>query len=305
MEDILAVIDILFVPVLVLLVAVVVRVSRQRSTTLVLKKFSLAATPLPTPEPTVSIVGRMEGVIAFLLSISGFSPITRFTIAGTELRCQSTSLSGQRAQFIPLSCVSNVSAGVHKPISSLLWAGVFTFGGIYYSLHERSWAPLATSLLFAITFVAHYFLSKKFFIEVHSNGGPPIALLFTPNVIEGVPINVDKALEVAAVIRDMVLSQGRTIGVVDPPEELESETPTEYVPDEQPFETSQVPEPTHETEYNEDYERSAERLYREARDMAQSGQRNRAISVLKEVVRQFPGSQASKLALRALEQAGG
>ena len=223
------------------------RFSRNCASTLVLQKFTLAAPPLPLPDPTVEIVGRMQGIVAFVLSLMGFSPITRLTLAGSELRCQSTSLFGQRSHFIPLRCVSSCAAGVHKPIAAIVWAIVITIAAIYVSFEIGSWAPIAIGLVIAVVLTAVYVLTKKFFIEVYPHGGPAIALLFKPNVIEGVPIDVDKALAVVAVIRDMILHQGeaQSAHIVpsasdSPPREVEP--PRWAVPPEPKEETEEIAE---------------------------------------------------------------
>ena len=52
---------------------------------LVIHKFSISTQPLPMPTPTVEIVGRRRGIVAFFLSLIGFSPITRFILAGNQL----------------------------------------------------------------------------------------------------------------------------------------------------------------------------------------------------------------------------
>ena len=107
----------------------------------------------------MEIVGRVQGVVAFVLSLLGFSPITRFTIAGAELRCQSSSLFGQRSQFIPLRCLATMAAGIHKPIATLVWAAMFVLLGFYISFAMGSWGPIAIALIFAIACVVSYVLS--------------------------------------------------------------------------------------------------------------------------------------------------
>lgn len=282
-------------PLLLLAIVALVgsRLSRNRASTLVLQKFTLSSTPRPLPHPTVEIVGRMQGIVAFTLSLMGFSPVTRFTIAGTELRCQSSSLFGQRSQFIPLRCVATVAAGVHKPISALVMAMVFTFFGVYMSFAYGSWAPVAIALLIAIALLASYFLTKKFFIEVHSNGGPPISLLFKPNVIEGVPIDVEQALAVVSVIRDLVLQQGTPAATNDP---------HTVAPQQAPHDPPLPQSINQQAAYG--FETSADRLFAEARELAQAGQREQAITVLQEIVRRFPETPEAQQARRSLQKSG-
>jgi hypothetical protein len=274
-----------------------VRLSRNRVSTVVLQKFTLSTSPLPQPHPTVELVGRMQGIVAFVLSLMGFSPITRFTIAGTELRCESSSLFGQRSQFIPLRSVSSLAAGVQKPISAIVWAVFITVLGVYVSLVFRSWAPIAIALISVIALVILYVLTKKFFIEVHSHGGPPIALLFKPNVIEGVPINVEEALAVVAVIRDMVLQQGTPASTSGPPP-----LPVQqrlHEPELPPFAAQH--QQSEEGKVGEDL---ASEFLAEARRQAQSGQRQQAISILQQIIQRFPASPAADQARHSLQKIG-
>lgn len=269
------------------------RLSRNRVSTLVLQKFTLAASPLPMPHPTVEIVGRLQGIVAFTLSLMGFSPITRLTLAGNELRCQSSSLFGQRSHFIPLRCVSSCAAGVHKPIAAIVWAVLITITAIYVSFESGSWAPTAIGLVIAVALTTVYVLTKKFFIEVHPHGGPAIALLFKPNVIEGVPIDVDKALAVVAVIRDMILHQG--------------EAPSgDMVPSVSDHQSHGVEPPrwAAPAKAEEETEDIAEQRFAEARQLAQANRRREAILLLQEIVQRYPETHAAQQARRSLEKIG-
>lgn len=269
------------------------RFSRNRASTLVLQKFTLAASPLPLPHPTVEIVGRLQGIVAFILSLMGFSPITRLTLAGSELRCQSSSLFGQRSHFIPLRCVSSCAAGVHKPIAAIVWAVLITIAAIYVSFKSGRWAPIAIGLVIAVALAAVYVLTKKFFIEVHPHGGPAIVLLFKPNVIEGVAIDVEEALAVAAVIRDMILQQGETRS----PDVLPS------APD-HPSREAEPPQWPAQLESEEETEEMARKRFAEARQLSQSGHRQQAISILQEIVEVFPTTDVAQQARRSLQKAG-
>ena len=134
--------------VLVALSAIVgMRLASSRSSTLVLQEFNVDRLPSRRTRKEVEIVGRLQGIIAFCLSLLGFSPITRFFIAGSELRCESSSLFGQRLQFIPLRSVSNVSAGVHKPFAALVFAGLLPFFGVYLLVVTESWIGVGLCLL--------------------------------------------------------------------------------------------------------------------------------------------------------------
>ncbi len=256
-----------------------------RGSTLVLQKFDIAVAPVPPAVPTVEIVGRAQGFFAFLLSLLGLSPVTRFLIAGTELRCQSSSLFGERMQFIPLRCVSNITAGVHKPISALFVALVVFLTSIYIAASDEG-APeaffIGAGMSVVLLFV--YFLSKRFYIEVHAMGGDPISLVFKPNVIEGVPINIERALMVVAVIRDLVVSHGEAGGGT-------------YSAAAAGFAAEPV--------WEEAGDDPAAQMYARARRYVQKGERQQALDLLEILIRKYPQSEAAEKARRALEQQRG
>ena len=273
------------------------RYARNRTSTLVIQKFHIAVEPLPTSNPTVEIVGRMQGLLAFLLSLLGFSPITKFTISGSELRCQSTSLFGQRSQFIPLRCVSTMAAGIHKPISAVVWAGFVVMFGSYTSSFMGSWIPFFIALVAAVMLVVRYVLSRKFFIEVYAQGGPPISLLFQPNVLEGVPIDVDQALEVVDVIRDLILHEG---SAAPSPSPRTSPPLPVYV--EAPYEASAWASPN--SAAPDDDDAQARTLLAQARQFVQNGDKPRAVAILQEIVRRFPRTETADQARRNLQKRG-
>ncbi|MDA0835776.1 MAG: hypothetical protein O2955_15460 [Planctomycetota bacterium] len=288
--------------------------------TLVLQKFTLNAIPRQAIRPTVEIVGRMQGIIAFILTLMGFSPITRFTIAGDELRCETTSVFGQSSQYIPLRCIATFAAGIRKPISAIIWAALFIISGLIISVQQETMTPLAVMLIIAIGMIVVYFLTKKFYIEVYAIGGPPIILLFKPNVIEGVPIDEKRALDVVNTIRDMILGEKHT-DVVNIPDESYGD-----LPDANPFASSAIPDTASSSfetldEYNdvnhqelintvddieqeEDSELVAKELYVHARKLAKSGRKGDAIDLLKEIVRRFPHSGTADQARRTLQKSG-
>lgn len=281
-------------PFIVLILSIIgAGMNRNRASTLVVQKFSLSKAPRATAEPAVEIVGRMQGVIAFVLSLMGYSPVTRFTIAGAELRCESSSLFGRKFQQIPLRCVATMAAGIHKPIAALILAVFFVILGFSMYFSTSSLIPLAIfGALSAISGVA-YFFSKKFFIEVYPQGGPAISLLFRPNVIEGVPIDAERAFAVVSVISDLIVHMGN--------EPRAASTKIQpWATDDDRVE-AWTAEPEHASDRAED---DADALLAQAKAFAQSGNRDQAISTLRDIIRRFPKTVAAQQARKNLERSG-
>ena len=280
-----------------------------RANSLVIQKFAISTQPLPMPAPTVEIVGRSRGIVAFFLSLIGFSPITRFILAGNELRCQSASLFGQSSQTIPINHIATLSAGVRKPVGNLVAAAVFLVAGITLSVSTDEVIPTAVGLVLATALVIGYVLAKTFVIMVYPEGGPEIALRFQPNVIEGIPIDVERALNVVAVIRDMVISQDTTPPTVQPepatvpqdqlvPEQaLEPESvPTSPEPYQPEAEESSLPSASEADEIN------ASALFEEARRRAADGRKDEAVALLRGIVDQFPLTVSADQAKQTLSK---
>lgn len=278
------------------------RLANSRSSTLVLQEFKVDRLPSRRAKKEVEIVGRLQGIIAFCLSLLGFSPITRFFIAGSELRCESSSLFGQRLQFIPLRSVSNVSAGVHKPFAAIVFAGVLPLLGIYILVVAQSWIGLGLCLLGSVILILVYVLSKKFYLEIHSKGGPSIGLLFKPNVIEGVPIDVERALSIVSVIRDLVVESNErpTVNAVDNFGDAITEPSTEWITEpaaellSEQFQPPPIP--------NDDLE--AKKLFAQARELSQEGKTDLAVAVLREIISKYPSTAAATQAKRSLQRSG-
>jgi hypothetical protein len=278
------------------------RLANSRSSTLVLQEFKVDRLPSRRAKKEVEIVGRLQGIIAFCLSLLGFSPITRFFIAGSELRCESSSLFGQRLQFIPLRSVSNVSAGVHKPFAAIVFAGVLPFVGLYLLVVTESWIIIGVCLLGSAILILIYVLSKKFYLEIHSQGGPSIGLLFIPNVIEGVPIDVERALSIVTVIRDLVVDSNErpTVNAIDNFGDAIIEPSTEWITEptaellSEQFQPPPIP--------NDDLE--AKKLFAQARELSQEGKTDLAIAVLREIISKYPSTTAATQAKRSLQRSG-
>ena len=279
---------------------VAVRLARRSGATLVLQKFSVHQEPQPEGAPIVEIIGRSQGLIAFMLTTMGFSASTKLTVTNAEVRCESASLFGQRFQFIPLRCVGTLAAGLHKPIMTLLTAaGLVLFGG-YCWIFQHSATAFAIAIIIAAALVVLYFFSKKFFIEVYPNGGPVISLLFKPSAIEGVPIDIDQALAVIAVLRDVVASEGR-LSVVT--QRTNSPPPLNRAPLPIPV---QQQEPTSNNSPRDipaaDTESEAKVVFAHAKQLFDSGQKSQAIQVLERIVRDYPSTQAARNAEKSLQR---
>lgn len=286
-----------------------------RTTKLVLQKLVAHEPASGEATPFVELVGRQQGIISFLLTLVGVSPITAFTVTPDEMCCNSTSLFGRQNQAVPLRAISSVTAGVRKPVGYLFLAFVClvvgVFGGLGVLWNEGFFRFVLTLAVFGALvalFTWLYAINKRFFFSIHTQGGPPILFSLKPNVIEGVPLDLDRALRVVKLIRERVLAS-----TVPAPAVHSQAAPgllPNGQPDARPAEDAGDPPPaqfwTDESDdpADDSFGDDAETLLQQARDLIKQGKRQEAISSLREIVQRFPMSAEAGVARSTLEKAG-
>jgi hypothetical protein len=286
-----------------------------RTTKLVLQRLVAHEPASGETTPAIELVGRQQGIISFLLTLVGISPITDFRVTPDELCCNSTSLFGRQNQSVPLRAISSIAAGVRKPVGYLFVAFIFlvigVFGGLGVLWREGLYKFLVSFMVcgaFAGVFIWLYVINKRFFVSVYTQGGPPILLSLKPNVIEGVPLDLERALQVVKIIRDRVVASGVTAPIaISNPIPVPSRNGHQALkPDPDPAEAFSSPRSTY--EYSDDSENTfterPETLLQQARDLIKQGKREEAISVLRGIVLGFPNSSEAGLAKVTLEKAG-
>jgi len=290
-----------------------------RTTKLVLQKLVAREPASGEVTPVVELVGRQQGIISFLLTLVGISPITDFRVTSEEICCNSTSLFGRQNQSVPLRAISSVAAGVRKPVGYLFVAFVLlvvgVFGGLGVLWNEgfyKFFVSLTACVAIAGLFIWLYAINERFFVSVFTQGGPPILLSLKPNVIEGVPLDLERALQVVKIIRDRVIASTAPAPVAMP-----TATPTPSpngnspVRPAAPLESSARSPLLPSTYEFVDYEQAEiaapeqpGNLLQQAREFIKNGKRQEAISVLKEIVAQFSASPEAGIARTTLEKAG-
>jgi hypothetical protein len=286
-----------------------------RTTKLVLQKLIAHEPATGEGTPVIELVGRQQGMISFLLTLVGISPITEFRVTPNELCCNSTSLFGRQNQSVPLHAISSIAAGVRKPVGYLFLAFFFAIIGVFGGLgvlwrdgFYKFIVSLTACGAFAGVFIWLYAINKRFFVSVYTQGGPPILLSLKPNVIEGVPLDLERALQVVKIIRDRVVASGVPAALP-----ISNPIPVPFRNGHQavqpaPGPAEALPSPLSTYDYS-DYSENAvaerpETLLQQARDLIKQGKREEAISALREIVSGFPHSSEAGVAKVTLEKAG-
>jgi hypothetical protein len=173
-----------------------------------------------------------------------------------------------------------------------------TAAGILNNAFSGSLVALALTAVFAVVSVVLYYINKRFYVGVFPQGGWPMLLVFKPNVIEGVELNLERALEVASIIRRLTVDSRR--GFADAPQ---------AVADNSDDDAEQLGSPsafTSDSFYEDDGDEQASpaELLQDAQNQIRNGQQREAIETLRSLVRQFPGTREAAKASRSLARAG-
>lgn len=179
----------------------------QKGPVLVLKRFDIDESE--ESETCVSIVGRPQGLLAWLLSVMGLDDETSLTVYRSRVEFKSASLFGQSYQIAPLPSVATTCCSFAKPFGLLLM-GVLSFvGGIIGAANDGGAGAFFLGLLFSVGFLVAYGLSKKMMISVESSGGAVMGLTFKRSVIENVAVDISKVKRSIEIINDLVCKSQR------------------------------------------------------------------------------------------------
>jgi len=265
---------------------------------LVVKELAIHASEKTAAESRVSIVGRREGLLSFLLTLVGLSPTTTLTVNCRESVCRTSGLLGVAHQSIPMDRVAQVTSGSKVAFEYIVYAGMVGLIGLIVScvsLFRFDFLALIGVLVVTAVFMAIglllYHFNKRFYVGVHPQGGWPMLLVFKPNVIEGVQLNLDRALEIAATIRSLVVdargAPGTTMGVASE-SRAEQSLPQDFRGD-----------PSGRVEQHTPLS-----LLRDAQQQIRAGDRDSAVATLQYLIRHFPGTPESEQAIKSLSRAG-
>ena len=170
----------------------------------VLKEFKIDE----NAEVFLSIKGRKGGLIAWLFSMIGISPIVSLTCSRNEVFFKSSSVrKGQFNITIPTTQVTGVVTGYKKPFSLLVLALIFIVAGYYYQYMVRFGGPFFVPGLIAGAICVIFYVLHKTMVFGVSNGGdvPAASLEFKRSVIEGVSVDFDKFEKSAALLSKVVV----------------------------------------------------------------------------------------------------
>jgi len=260
---------------------------------LVVKTLSIEAGTESTPT-RIEIAGRREGLIAFFLTLLGLSPTTTLVVDERESICKTTGLLGVTHQSVPMDRVAQVTSGSKVGFEYIVSAAITSLIGLMMILATLMRFDLVgligvaiLTVVFAGISLLLYRLNKRFYVGVFPQGGWPMLLVFKPNVIEGVELNLDRALEIAAHIRTLVVNSRPSAFSTSARSSLQAMWGSPSA------DRGHYDEPP-----------TAQSLLRIAQNHIRAGEREDAIVALKHLVKEFAGTPEAEQAAKSLARAG-
>lgn len=300
---------------LLLVLAIVFRLSLALSPTVVLQRLQLNRGLRRQALPAIEIAGRREGLFAYLLGLVGLSPVFSFKVTALEARIEMSSLLGQRLEIIPLRNISMVTAGTRKPIDALLIGAVLSALTLFASV-GLALAGEFTALLFCLLLgtlasaglFLYYYWGKRFFLRLVSHSGFAIHLAFKPNVIEGVELDLTRVETLVSVVRDLIAdavgsSAGGDVeltGPSGPPQLPASKIRSAEVE----LDELEEVEPLVDLANRLDPEERAKQMLATAKLLSKSGQRDEAVQMMRDVIETYPRTPAADQARSSLKKHG-
>jgi hypothetical protein len=176
---------------------------------LVLKEFELDE----NKETFLSIKGRKKGFLAFILSLIGLDPIVELECSNREFLYKSAGLVGQVNLNIPVSAVTAIKTGFHKPLGYLVVAAlaiIFGIASMSDSYTNNSTVLALIGFVVAVVCVIVYKKSKTMVLSIYNGGlgssilGNSIHIAIKKCVIEDVEIDFDTFEKAAALLNNAV-----------------------------------------------------------------------------------------------------
>jgi len=149
----------------------------------------------------IRIVGRKDGVIAWIFSILGIEPDVSLVVDREKVRFTESSWTGGDSWVTPLGKLCSGNYGYHKPFwSAAIWFGIGAV--ILFSSFQKG--LIVVGLLVMIAAVAYYYLNIKLVLGLTYVNGKGQGFAFKRSAIEGVSVDDGRAAQVVAIIEALV-----------------------------------------------------------------------------------------------------
>ena len=190
---------------IIIIIAAIFRGKKTNSTSLVLTKFYVNE-----DDPNnvfVSISGRSQGIIAWILTVLKIYGETTFELNDECISMNYLSMQGNINHIIPLTCVSSSYCGYTQSIIALILGIFFSIIGFFMILIHSLRFQGFDSLISGIVLLIVYFFSKRLFITVETKGGMTPGIRFKRSIIGNIPVNFNKAKSVVEIIKNKTIQK--------------------------------------------------------------------------------------------------
>ena len=187
------------------IIAAVLRGRKTHSTSLVLTKFY--ANEDDPNRIFVSISGRGEGIIAWLLTVLKIYGETTFELNDDCISMNYLSMQGNINHIIPLTCVSSSYCGYSQSIITFIIGIFFSIIGFFMLIINSIRIEGLFSFFFGIILLISFFFSKRLFIVVETKGGLTPGIKFKRSIIGNVPVDFNKAKRVVEIIKNKTIQK--------------------------------------------------------------------------------------------------
>lgn len=186
--------------------------------TLVLREFRVSRTP-NTPT-VIRIVGRISGVVNWLLTLLRLKPEVEFEVTQEAVSIRYSSLSGFRQFYVPVEHVCCTECGYQRSVMALVFAALFSVGflfnllsGILSAFADRR-SEASSDITIALGFLildaiaaALYYFSKRIVLSIETESGGRQGVLFKRSVMENVSVDLPQALQAMGMLNALILSR--------------------------------------------------------------------------------------------------
>lgn len=161
----------------------------------------------------VTIKGRKEGIISWLLARFGIDPTVTIIVSDTRIEFSETSLSGSTRRLIPLSSVCSSVYGYHKPWKQALGiAALIVWIAILIAGADRHFSigVLFFGILFGALFgIVYFHLNRTLTLGFVEHSGVLSAIQFKRSVVENQDINEAQARYVCQIVQALIEARQR------------------------------------------------------------------------------------------------
>jgi hypothetical protein len=181
---------------------------------LVLKEWKASDQPVDTEGHRVSIVGRQDGLLSWLLALCGIDPTTTIKINEQHIEFTNASISGSEHRLIPLGSISSTYFGYFKPwknaiaifvVALLLIAPMVV--GVAAAFRSSGMVVLGWLLGIGLAVglaVLYYYLNRTLTLGFVEVSGMISGIRFKRSVIENVDINAGQARYICNLTRHLI-----------------------------------------------------------------------------------------------------